>query len=404
MRQPCDILIAGAGITGLTLAALLGHGTAGSRLRVRVVDAGERPRFDAADDVALRVSAIAAGSVRLFRTLEVWPRVLAVRACPFRAMRVWDARADVAGPGTLRFDADEFAVPELGFIVENGLLREALLEVVEASGVELSFATPIRSLERDGERYAVHFEGADCARPELLVAADGAGSCVRRQARIGTHVRRYRQSAFVTHVRPEEPHRWTAWQRFLPDGPLALLPLADGRVSVVWSTTPEAADEAVADDDGVLGDRLGRASGYVLGTLTPAGPRGRFPLQAQHAARYVQPGLALLGDAAHNIHPLAGQGANLGIADAAVLARCIAAGLSAGEHPGDLTVLRRYERTRRGANAAMLYFTDALNRLFAARATPLAALRAAGMTLFNRSGPLRRRIVETALGLADGEG
>ncbi len=404
MKQPIDILIAGAGITGLTLAALLGRDTAGGRLRVRVVDAGERPRFDAAGDVGLRVSAIAAGSVRLLQTLDAWPRVLAVRACPFRGMRVWDARADVAGPGTLRFDADEFAVPELGFIVENALLREALLQVVEASGVELSFATPIGSLERDGERYAVQLEGAGRACPELLVAADGANSFVRRQARIGNHVRRYRQSAFVTHVRPEQPHRWIAWQRFLPDGPLALLPLADGRVSVVWSTTPEAADEAVAAADGALAERLGGASGYVLGALTPDGPRARFPLQAQHAARYVQPGLALLGDAAHNIHPLAGQGANLGIADAMVLARCITSGLVAGEHPGDLTVLRRYERARRGANAAMLNFTDALNRLFAARSTPLAALRAAGMTLFNRSGPLRRRVVETALGLGGDEG
>ena len=150
--------------------------------------------------------------------------------------------------------------------------------------------------------------------------------------------------------------------------------------------------------DDALGELLSDASARVLGVLTPAGPRGSFPLTAQHAARYVVPGMALIGDAAHGIHPLAGQGANLGIADAAAVARTVCDAIAAGEYPGDLPTLRRYERSRRGANAAMLNFVDGLNRLFASRSYPVAALRSAGMTLFNYSGPLRRRVVEAALG------
>lgn len=399
MKKRFEILVAGAGITGLTLAALLARGAARERLDVCVVDAGERPHFDPADDVTLRVSAVSSGSVHVFESLGAWPHVLATRACPFRAMRVWDALAEPEGRGTLRFDADEFAVPELGYIVENALLKDALLRVLDASGVEVSFGNPIRSLSRADERVEVVFEGGVSARPELVVGADGGASFVRRQAHIGSFVRHYGQAAFVTHVRPEKPHRHIAWQRFLPAGPLALLPLADGRVSVVWSTTPEEAREAMEAGEAALAELLGGASGFVLGALAAAGPRGTFRLTAQHAARYVQPGLALVGDAAHSVHPLAGQGANLGIADAFVLAESLSRGIAAGEHPGDLPVLRRYERARRGANAAMLNFTDALNRLFAARSAPLAALRVAGMTLFNRSGPLRRRAVETALGI-----
>lgn len=399
MNRKFDVLIAGGGITGLTLALLLARRPAAQRLAVRVADAGERPRFEPHGDVSLRVSAISSGSARLYASLGAWERVLAVRACAFRGMRVWDARSDVLGPGTLRFDADEFALPELGWIVENALLQDALLGVLETLDVDLSYRTPIRSLSAAGQRFEVEFEGGATARPELIVGADGASSLVRSQARIGRFVRCYGQSACVTHLRPERDHGHVAWQRFLADGPLALLPLHDGRVSVVWSTTPAQAARAMEMPDAELGDLLGGASDFVLGSLSPAGPRGRFPLQAQHAARYVQPGLALIGDAAHNIHPLAGQGANLGIADAAVLARSIGDGLAAGEYPGDLPVLRRYERSRRGANATMLNFVDGLNRLFGSPSASLAALRGAGMVLFNRSGPLRRRVVETALGI-----
>ena len=398
MNRSFQVVVAGAGIAGLTVAALLAKGEQGNRLGIRLIDSGARPRFDSADDIALRVSAIAAGSSRLYASLGAWNAVAAARASPFREMRVWDANHSVEGPEALRFDAAEFALPELGFIVENVLLQAALLQVVEDAGVTVEFGTKIEAVRAVDAGIDLDCSG-ETLHADLVIGADGASSAVRQHAKIGITSWRYGQSAFVTHLRPECSHRECAWQRFLPTGPLALLPLLDGRVSVVWSTTPDQAEEAQAADDRALGLMLTEASGRVLGELVVQGNRATFPLKAQYAVRYVRRGTALIGDAAHSIHPLAGQGANLGIADASVLARIIHEAIAAGEYPGDLPVLRRYERARKGANATMLYFVDTLNRLFAQPSARVRALRAAGMRAFNLSGPVRRRAAAVALGL-----
>jgi 2-polyprenylphenol 6-hydroxylase len=399
MKQTFDIVIAGAGVVGLTVAALLARGAHGSRFNIRVLDPGERPQFDEAQDVDVRVSAVSAGSVRLLASVGAWERVLEARAGPFREMRVWDANGRADGPEALHFDAAEFALPALGYIVENTLLKHSLLAVLDETDVALDFGAAIRDLE--SREMGVELECDDGRRlaADLVIGADGVSSRVRRHAQIAVRAWRYPQTAFVTHLAPEHSHRETAWQRFLPEGPLALLPLADGRVSIVWSTTPERAEEAAAATDRQLSTLVTLASDQVLGVLEPAGPRATFPLKAQHAVQYVVPGIALAGDAAHNIHPLAGQGANLGIADAAVLAETLGAAAAAGEHPGDLPVLRRYERARKGANQSMLYFVDVLNTLFLSRAPAIGALRGTGMRLFNHSGPLRKTAARVALGL-----
>jgi 2-octaprenylphenol hydroxylase len=402
MKRNFDIVIAGCGIAGLTAAALLASGKCRDRLNIRVIDAATRPAFDPAADVALRVSAIAAGSVRLYASLGAWDAVAARRVGPFREMRVWDASRSVHDPETLRFDAAEFALPELGFIVENILLRDVLLQVVEGAGVAVTFGVQVEAARPSADSGMTVDCGRETLRADLLIGADGASSAVRRNARIAVTSWNYPQSAFVTHLRPERDHHECAWQRFLPAGPLALLPLHDGRVSIVWSTTPEQAQEACAADAALLGAMLTDASDRVLGELSVAGDRAMFPLKAQYATRYVVPGTALIGDAAHSIHPLAGQGANLGIADAAVLAKIVLEALAAGEYPGDLPVLRRYERARKGANSTMLYFVDTLNRLFASPSSPVSALRGLGMRLFNVSGPLRRQAAAIALGLQPG--
>lgn len=398
MKQRFEVVIVGGGMTGLTAAALLAHGGCGDSLRITVVDAAARPRFDPAADVALRVSAIAAGSAGLFDAIGAWDRIVDTRACPYEHMRVWDGADDPDGPSTLRFDADEFAVRQLGFIVENVLIQDSILRVLDRTDVSLRFDSPIQAIDATGRTCRLRLEDGRELEADLLVGADGARSFVRESAGIAVMRRPYAQSAFVTHLQPQRPHGATARQRFLADGPLGMLPLADGRISVVWATTPGAARDAMNASDAELGALLTEASDEALGELTVAGPRGTFPLCAQHARNYVLPRLALIGDAAHAVHPLAGQGANLGLADASALSTVIEEAIRKGEHPGDRPVLRRYERARKGANATMLHLMTGLNQLFAAASPTLGELRRAGMRLFNVSGPLRERAVRVALG------
>ncbi len=399
MKRPFSIVVVGAGITGLTVAALLAHSEHCNQTQVTIVDAGKRPTFDVSEDVSLRVSAIASGSANIFSSIDVWQDIVGQRACPYREMRVWDSLGCAEGPDTLRFEAAEFGMPELGFIVENALIQHMLLQQLDAMGQAVKFETPIQVITRSDNRFQVDFADGRSLSADLLIGADGAGSLVRKSAEITVDAWAYPQSAFVTHLLPEINHQHTAWQRFLRSGPVALLPLADGRVSAVWSTTPGQADEAMAASDGDLSEMLSDATDRVLGRLAPEGPRGTFPLKAQHASQYVLPGLALIGDAAHAVHPLAGQGANLGIADAAKLAGVIDEALRNDEHPGDLPVLRRYERARKGANQTMLYFIDSLNRLFSSESDFVAKLRGSGMRLFNLSGPIRRHAAHVALGI-----
>jgi len=398
MKRPFDITIVGAGVSGLMLAAKLVGSAAAGELRITVIDAAARPTPSPEDELALRVSAIATGSADLLESVGAWQHVDVSRRCAYENMRVWDENDSPDSKSALHFDAAGFAVPQLGFIVENILLRAALLRQLEEADVALRFETPIRALRQLGRRYCVDLEN-DELHADLVVGADGARSFVRSAVGIGSQLWPYGQTAFVTHLQPDEPHCATAWQRFLKDGPLGILPLADGRVSVVWSTTPENASRAEDADDAELGRMLSAASDHVLGDLAATGPCGSFPLAAQHAERYVLPGIALIGDAAHAIHPLAGQGANLGLRDADDLAEVISAALQQGLHPADQPVLRRYERARRGSNAAMLHLMTALNRLFTTDSTAVAELRMAGMRLFNRSGPIREQAVKVALGV-----
>ncbi len=383
MKRRCKIVIVGGGVTGLTLATLLGQCDHADALDITLIEAAPRPQFSVNDQVALRVSAIASGSADVLSSVGAWPYVVGARLSPYESMRVWDENDSPESGSALRFDAAEFAVPQLGFIVENVLLQHALLKVLDDTDVALSFDSTIESLPD----------------ADLVVGADGVRSRVRELAGITTKRRPYEQTAFVTHLTPENGHNATAWQRFLRDGPLGMLPLADGRISVVWSTLPERAQEALAASDAEIGRMLTEASDFVLGELTVAGPKGAFPLCAQYAHQYVRRGVALIGDAAHAIHPLAGQGANLGLQDAVELAQVIDQAIGRGLHPGDRPVLRRYERARKGANLTMLHLLTGLNRLFATDSTLAAEIRMAGMRMFNRSGPIRERAVKVALGV-----
>ncbi len=400
MNRRYDIVVVGGGVTGLMTAALLARGPQSDAMRVTLVDAGPRPVFSADDEVALRVSAIATGTAELFDSVGAWDAIAAMRTSAYEAMHVWDANDTPESQSGLHFDAAEFAVSQLGFIVENVLLQHGLLESLGDTSVKLRFDTPIRAIRKVAQQFRLELSDDTSLDADLVVAADGARSFVRSAVGIETKEWPYEQTAFVTHLRPERPHQATAWQRFLRDGPLGILPLADGRVSVVWSTTPAIAERALAAGDDELGTMLTDASDHVLGKLEVAGPRGAFPLCARHALRYVLPNLALVGDAAHAIHPLAGQGANLGLQDAAKLADTVTAAIGDGLHPGDKHVFRRYERARKGANATMLHFMTGLNRLFTTDSVLVGELRTAGMRAFNRSGPIRERAVKVALGVS----
>ena len=398
MKNDFHLLIVGAGIAGLTVAALLAQSRVSERLKITLLDAQQRPSRPAGEDVALRVSAIATGSSHLLDRIGAWSCLDAGRVAPYNCMRVWDESSTVESGDALVFEAAEFAVPQLGFIVENVHLQAALLDVLQRARVEVLFASPIAALQLQQPGVLVRLEDGRTLQADLVIGADGARSKVRESADIESEKWAYGQSAFVTHLRPERPHCNTAWQRFLRKGPLGMLPLYDGRISVVWSTTDEQAQWAMQASDEALAQALTAASDHVLGKLTVAGARAVFPLQARHARDYVKTGLALIGDAAHAVHPLAGQGANLGLQDAACLADVLAEAIQNGEYPGDRPVLRRFERSRKGANASMMHFMTGLNRLFTTDSALLKELRTTGMRLFNNSGPVREHVVGVALG------
>jgi 2-octaprenylphenol hydroxylase len=399
MNRRYSIVVVGGGVTGLMAATLMARGPQRDALDITLVDAGPRPVFSADDDVALRVSAIASGTADLIDSVGAWEYTAATRASPYTSMRIWDENDTPDSAAALRFDADEFAIAQLGFIVENVLLQDVLLYQLDRTDVTLKLESPIRALRRKPRQYDVELESGEVLSADLVVGADGARSFVRSAVGIEAREWPYEQTAFVTHLKPEKPHGGTAWQRFLRDGPLGILPLNDGRVSVVWSTTPGQAQAALMANDAETGRMLSDASDWVLGKLELAGPKGAFPLCARHAASYVLPNVALIGDAAHAIHPLAGQGANLGLQDAAELAAQVSRALAEGLHPGDRPVLRRYERARKGANATMLHFMTGLNRLFATDSVIIGGIRSVGMRAFNRSGPIRESAVKVALGV-----
>jgi 2-octaprenylphenol hydroxylase len=396
---PPTILIAGAGVVGLSVAALLATGRCADRLRVRVLEARAQPEWRA-DQTDLRVYALSRASQSVLDSVGAWARVASRRACAYRRMRVWEG-ADPAA-GALEFDSAEIAEPDLGHIVEDSLLRRALGEVLAAAKVELAHGAGIESVDVVARAARVRLADGRAAHGTLLVAADGGESAVRGMLELPVVAHSYGQTGLVTHVATEQPHRETAWQRFLPGGPLAFLPLADGRSSVVWSVRSERAAELLAAEPDAFLSELQSASAGVLGKLGPCSQRAGFPLQALHARHYCASRAVLVGDAAHTVHPLAGQGMNLGLLDAAALARVVEDAVLAGEDPGDLKVLRRYERERKGANLEMLLALDALHRLFALPAAWAAPLRGAGLRAVERSAVAKRFFMRRALGLNAG--
>jgi 2-octaprenylphenol hydroxylase len=381
-------------VVGLALAALLCR----ERLHIAVIESQPTIAADGNVEYDLRTLALTHASASILRAAGAWTHVLAKRHGCFRRMEVWDEHSQ----GRIRFDSAQLAEPTLGYIVEQRLLRTALEQALrERANVLWHRPASLCSCSVGEERLILKLAGGEAFATRLLVGADGAESNVRTLAGIGYARHDYRQEALVCNVRTELAHADTARQRFLSTGPLAFLPLGDPHLcSVVWSTSPEEARGLTEMETPSFCVELARAFDHALGRITAVGERAVFPLFRAHAERYVQSRLALVGDAAHTIHPLAGQGANLGLLDAAALAEVVTLASARNGDIGSLRTLRRYERWRKGENLLMQTAMDGFKNLFGSRQPALQWLRGMGLNLTDRCWPAKEVIMRRAMGLA----
>jgi 2-octaprenylphenol hydroxylase len=393
-----DVVVVGGAMAGAGTAALLAATPATQGLRVALVEPRPATLPAPGSPLDLRVSALSRASQQLLERTGAWPAV-AARAAAYQRMVVWEERMDPAAPSALVFDAAELGEPDLGHIAENRSIQAALIARAEALGVVL-LRGDFAALEATCDAVRVELGDGRGFRAGLVVGADGAESAVRRRAGIETRGWDYGQRAVVAHLASEKPHGDTAWQRFLDTGPLALLPLADGRSSLVWSTLPDRAEALVQCPESEFTDRVTAASAAVLGRLVPTTARASFPLRLLHARRYAAERVALVGDAAHTVHPLAGQGVNLAFLDAAALVDVLGGALAAGDDPGEPRTLRRYERWRRAEALPAIALLDGLKRLFFGGNPLQSRLRQGALGLAQSSGPFKRMLMRRALGVA----
>ncbi len=422
-----DVVIVGGGIVGLCFA----HALIDTDFSVAII---ERNELDAiAEQTSCRVSAINLSALKYFQQTGVLHSPLAQRICHYEKMFVWEQ----AGAGQIQFDSAELGVSALGAIIENNVLQQLLLEKVQQAGNIHYFCPqeithidymPINGVCMDeassakSENYrdddsvdseqtasasavsggavsTIVFASGKKIQATLLVGADGVNSKVSAAASISRTKHSYNQQALVCNVATSEHHQNTAWQCFMAHGPLAFLPLYNGQSSIVWSLDDSVAQQTLALDEQAFKLALAEASEFVLGEITAVSQRYLFPLTHGHASDYVQPGLALIGDAAHNIHPLAGQGANLGIADAFALAEIIIGARKARRQWAALHTLSKYQRQRKGANQLMEASMTGFKQLFGNNNALLSEIRNAGLSLVDNLPALKYRIIKQALGV-----
>lgn len=378
-REPHDVAVVGGGAVGAACALALAR----QGLDVRLLDAARPPAWSA-DAPDLRVYALAPDNVALLDALGVWAQVRGARAQAYRRMQVWDA----AGGEPIVFDADALARPGLGWIVENRLLVDVLWRELERSGVRVSCPARVDALEQGEDQATLRLEDGTSVAARIVVAADGAGSPLRRMAGIAADAYDYAQQGVVGYVRTEQPHQDTAWQRFLPTGPLALLPWVDGACSIVWTLPQDEATRVLGLDDAAFAREITIAFEARLGGIRPLTPRAGFPLRrqlsdSQHAGR-----LLVVGDAAHAVHPLAGQGVNLGLRDVASLCDAVADARRRAMAWDSPHRLARWARSRRSDGALAAYAFEGLNHLFSNDAPLPTLLRGPLLGLVGRVPPL----------------
>lgn len=390
MNEQYDVVIVGGGMVGATLGCCLGN----SPLRVAVIEDNPPPPFDAEQPHDLRVSAVSIASANIVKTVGAWKGVTSRRCCPFRRMRVWE------GLGDVEFRSEDINEPLLGYIVENRILQLALLDRLrEFANVDFFCPVTIRSIDYAASQSTIQLEDGRTIGARLLVAADGGYSRVRQVAGMGVSSWDYQQHALVLTVATAYPQQDITWQRFVPSGPQAFLPLTGANASLVWYNTPEQVKRLKSLPDGELLAELRATFPAVLGEIPRILSRGSFPLKRQHAQGYVKEGVALIGDAAHMIHPLAGQGVNIGLLDAAALAQVLIAARAGKQDFGAAKVLQEYERMRRQNNLLMMTTMDLFYRVFGNAHLPLKLIRNIGLGLAERITPAKKLAMKYAMGL-----
>ncbi len=395
-----DLVIIGGGMVGTSLACALQE----SGLKIALVESymptAPSTSPDTVHDVDMRVSALNRASERFLKSIGAWSRIAENRLSPYDKMRIWDG----VGTGHIQFDALELGELYLGHIVENRVTASALMaQLQQASNIHLFAPDTVKEIEEiqdDKNRYLVHLENGQMLMTPLIVAADGARSFVRNWAQFSMREWDYQHHGLVCTVQTELSHEACAWQRFTENGVLAFLPLPHNRLcSIVWSCPEEFAESLLAMDEDQFNRELSKAFEGKLGAVINTGPRAAIPLRQRHAKSYVKKGVVLVGDAAHTIHPLAGQGVNLGLMDAYVLADEIKQGLSRGLPPYNEQLLARFERRRMPENLSMMAAMESFKRLFAVQSPMIRWVRNWGMTKLNKLGFAKQHIAQQAMGI-----
>ena len=385
-----EVLIVGGGMVGAALACCLGN----SGIRVAVVEERQPKPFSTEDNPDLRVSAISIATQTIMATVGAWPGVISKRFCPFRRMRVWENNGDT------EFCSDDIDRSELGYIVENRVIQLALLDQLKCfDNVDLICPARIEKIQYTAEGSTARLDDGRILTCRLLIAADGAQSRVRQTVGMGVSSWDYDQHAMVISVETGYSQRDITWQRFTPSGPQAFLPLFGNRASLVWYNSPDEIRRLKLLANTELITELATSFPGCLGEIKAILGKASFPLKRQHAFDYVKTGVALIGDAAHVINPLAGQGVNIGFLDAAALAQVLVDAQEKDQDLGSICTLQEYQRLRRRENLVMMTAIEMFYRVFSNRILPLKAFRNFGLGLAQRLQPAKNKVMRYAIGL-----
>jgi 3-demethoxyubiquinol 3-hydroxylase len=391
MIEKFDVVIVGGGMVGSAVACSLGN----SSLKVAVIESTTPQPFSPEQAHDLRVSALSIASKNILATVGAWDGIVARRFCPFKRMRVWETAGDT------EFCSDDINYPELGYIVENRITQLALLDrLQEFDNIELICPSTITKINYSiGEDSLLELEDGRQLSTKVLVAADGGQSRVRQVVGLGITSWDYKQHALVIYIETAYEQQDITWQRFLPSGPQAFLPLTGNYGSIVWYNSPDEVKRLKDLSYDALKEELLSAFPDCLGQVNKVLGVASFPLKRQHAQNYVKPGVVLVGDAAHMINPLAGQGVNIGLLDAAALGEVLIDAAKQGLALGDLSVLRRYEQMRRNENLKMMTVMDVFYQVFSNEILPIKLIRNLGLGLAERLLPAKNKVMRSAMGL-----